>query len=283
MNTLCKTLTLNDIVSCKHDENTLTNLITQYEHKLQNFKQKYLDELDKSLLDNPTYETLCSHLISTKYDKIEDFILKYYHSLQKRFEPQESIFRLFGILGLYDDFKIKTLSLSNDFYISQGNFSGRRNITVSVQPSEILTSKLKDKGDISDLTFISKYKYIVKNNELIQNDKKGKRIIIACSSKNPKNIHTHFDLDQIKGVFDEYYDKDYLLHILLVMPNKHNLQHKIDRMATSSMSNRDILQNASKTDWDVLNKTYRKFDGCYVDTFKNNDDKPKLQLRPHQQ
>ena len=109
---------------------------------------------------------------------------------------------------------------------------------------KFLKSNLKDKGDISDLTFISK----------------DNKTIIACSSKNFSKPHSKFDLDQINNIYlKNYKDLSYKLKTIVVIPDKVELETVINRMKDSSSTMRDFLKNSYKIDWDDLNEAYIKF------------------------
>jgi|UniRef100_A0A6C0AN95 hypothetical protein len=241
--------TLTDIKECliNSDSDEIINIIDEIQNTIRESKLSRLKDIDNTLnKKNLTFLDLLKHLKNNDYDNIADFIEKYNINYDHFFEPQESLFRLFAILQLFDNINIDNKNLSIDFNISCGNYSSTKNIHSiidnKVKFDNFLKSNLKDKGDISDLTFIS-------------NDNK---IIIASSSKNFSKPHSKFDLDQINNIYEKNY-KTYILKTIVVIPNKSSLEMMINRMKESSSTTRDFLKNSYKLDWDDLNEAYIKF------------------------
>ena len=202
-------------------------------------KKQQLKELDEDF----TYKGLYKFLIENPYNKIDDFILEFKN--QKKFEPQESIFRLFAMLKLFD-IKIDGKTLSIDYDVSNSNFSlGKLDpIDNYDKYKKSIKNNLKDKGDISDLTFISK----------------DNKEIIVCSSKNFNKAHTKFDIDEIYEVYNNRFkDNNYKISVILVVPNKEDVNKAVDRMLDSSSSIRKLLKKTIKIDWNDLNEAYIEF------------------------
>jgi hypothetical protein len=230
----------------------IKNGLINKENEVARLKQKLnKTELKDKLLDENevlTYKLLYKHLIRSNYNNIEEFINKYSYSLQKKFEPQESIFRLFSFLKLFD-IKVGEKILSSDYEVSNSNFSlGRlEKIDDYDKYKEIMKSKLKDKGDISDLTFISK----------------DEKEIVICSSKNYNKAHTKFDIDEIYEVYSNKFSK-FSINIVLIVPRKDELSKTIDRMLDSSSTIRELLRKTIKIDWNDLNEAYLLFKKKYI-------------------
>lgn len=164
--TLCSKITYEKVSNCV-DENAynIQTLMEKCEEKITSIKKEKESKLDQTLITGPPiFKALHQHLLHNSYDTIHDMIQAYqFGVVQKRFEPQESLFRFFALLNLFDHVVIEDLTLSLDFNISQANFSKglvqQRAKLVNNEASfqKFMESKLKDKGDISDLTFVSKH------------------------------------------------------------------------------------------------------------------------------
>jgi hypothetical protein len=256
--------TLLDVQECLTNSKSfkIPELIIDFEDTIKKAKENRIKSTDPELvIKDRTFNHLLDHLKKNDYDNISEFIEKYNINYHHLFEPQESLFRLFAALKLFDNIKIEyenenvnvnenesnLTNLSLDFNISTGNYSSGTNIDHIINNDDtfknFLESNLKDKGDISDLTFISK----------------DNKIIIACSSKNFSKPHSKFDLDQINNVYLNKYNNKYKLKTIVVIPDKLELETVINRMKDSSSTMRDFLKNSYKIDWNDLNEAYIKF------------------------
>jgi len=193
-----------------------------------------------------TFGDLFNHLKTHifKYKTIHDFMNTFSLSVQHRFEPQESVFRLFAFLNLIT-YEHNGTDLLKQFRITTKNFSkGEVNDQNSDIDVEILHNMhLKDSGDVSDLTFV----------------KEGS--IIASSSKNYADYSSKgkkLDLAKIEAIHNKHYSGKEL-NILLVVRNKPELEHSHHNMSFSSKKAKDLIQKALKLDWDDLNKAYQRF------------------------
>ena len=193
-----------------------------------------------------TFEDLEAHLGNDNYDTIHDFMKKFSLEFQQKFEPLESVFRLFcskGLVKIYD--KSGNNILLNSF-ISTNNF-GRGEVTINSNQNIILTDKLKDSGDISDLTFVNK--------EL--------STIYVCSSKNYKDYSSKgkkFDLEKIHAVYNNYYkDKFKNIVTIIIVRSKSDVLNAIKNMSFSSRDSKNLLKNSIFVDFDDINEAYRKF------------------------
>lgn len=214
-----------------------------------NFTKAYTYNLTKPL----TFRDLFDHLKSTTYKTIHHFINTFSWNVQQRFEPQESVFRLFAFLKLIT-YEYNDSDLLKRFHITTKNFSeGKAYETHPQDPSaaELLTKPLKDSGDVSDLTFVNE------------------TAIIATSSKNYtdySNKGNKLDLTKLQAIHQQFYN-DKALITLLVVRNKTELEESQNNMSFSSKNTKELIQKAYKLDWDDLNKAYQCFKN---DMTKNN-------------
>lgn len=254
--TLCSKITYEKVSNCV-DENAynIQTLMEKCEEKITSIKKEKESKLDQALITGPpTFKSLHQHLLHNSYDTIHDMIQAYqFGVVQKRFEPQESLFRFFALLNLFDHVVIEDLTLSLDFYISQANFSKglvqQRAKLVNNEASfqKFMETKLKDKGDISDLTFVSKHS--------------SQPMLVCCSSKNFASTKSLFDLDQIWHIYRStpLYKNMFRLKTVLVVPSKVELNKVINRMKSSSSVMKSYLEDSIKIDWDDLQSAYRKY------------------------
>ena len=228
----------------------------------------YMDRVQKSIMrpkindkdNNLTFRDLDNYIEDNlnKYDIIHDFIREFSFEYQQLFEPQESILRLFSIK------KLLRLEILKDCKITFKNY-GRGEVLDKYidEPKNYLDMKLKDMGDISDLTFI---------------DEINKRIIVITS----KNYNDYsgkgkkFDLAKIKRVFeDKYESSNYKLVTIILVRDKNEVNSAIQKMSFSSKDSKILVENSILIDWDDLNKSYRKYKFGYdiplhLNLFKKN-------------
>jgi len=188
--------------------------------------------------NNLTFQDLDLYLQKSKYLKIHDFINAFSFDKQKRFEPQESVFRLFAIKGILVLDNLKNAKMTFKNY-------GKGEIFNNALEPNYYKTNLKDSGDISDLTFI---------------DDKNKKIIVVTS----KNYNDYsgkgrkFDLSKIKLVYkDKYKNYHYDLVTIILVRDKIEVMRAIEKMTFSSNDSKKLVENSILIDWDDLNKSYR--------------------------
>lgn len=195
-----------------------------------------------------TFEDLNNHLGNEDYTIIHSFLTKYGRENQNKFEPQESLLRLFCSLNLFtnawniDGEEIDiTKYLMTSSYFSKGEIE----LNQSTSYNDLKKTHLKDSGDKSDLSLILP----------------SSSIIMATTSKNFEDYSgkgKNFDLNKIQNDFNKHY-KNTRMHLrtLLVVRDKQELFNCIDRMTFSSLQSKKLLQQSLFLDWDDLNKMYR--------------------------
>lgn len=205
-----------------------------------------------------TFKQLESHLYNVHYNTIHDFLNTFSLTYQQRFEPQESIYRLFcdkklieiQYKGPYKKYS-EQKNILNNIKISYENF-GMGNISTTFnQESVLLTDeKLKDSGDVSDLTLVDT----------------NKDILYITTSKNYKDYNgkgKKFDLTKINTVYNDKkleYSKTFKkVETIVVVRNTLEVKKAMANMTFSSIDSRKLLENSYFVDWDDLNKAYRKF------------------------
>ena len=200
-------------------------------------------------------------------------ILEWLDEKTKNFEKQESLFRLFVTLGLIP-------KINKDYYVCSGNYNERtikklESLKDFFYDGKNKEKKLKDKGDISDLTLIHKY---------------DKETILACSSKNLNKTNIgKLDISNIRDLFrDKYENKGFnKLVFCIVIRNKKDFRNMLSRVATTNKHLLDVL-NKSETiiiDWNDLNTAYKLFKTQYIHPLKEilNNYRDTLVLKPHQE
>jgi hypothetical protein len=193
-----------------------------------------------------TFSELEDHLNKHDYDKIHDFMKEFSLEFQQKFEPLESVFRLFcskKLIKIYDDSGNDILDKT---CISTNNF-GAGKVEISDNQSISGESILKDSGDISDLTFVNK----------------ENKTIYICSSKNYKDYSgkgKKFDLEKIHSVYNEKY-KNVFENIItiVVVRDKNEVLNAMKNMTFSSKDSQKLLKNSYLVDFDDINQAYRQF------------------------
>lgn len=193
-------------------------------------------------MDNiKTYIDLYQYLQNSTYTDINDFLKIKWTGKDK----QESIFRLFSYLKLFDEFNVLKLQLT------EGNFNKS---TIKVNENlNILTKNVKDNGDESDLTLMNM---------------DTKTILITTS----KNVNTEqiglMGIRELIQIYtDNYKNNDYKLILCIVIRNKEEF---LKNMMKAKKSNEDLKKIiTSKTtiiiDWNDLNTSYIKFKQLFKD------------------
>lgn len=222
--------------------------------KVKQNREQETVQLDKTLYkENATFKDLQNHILSHPYNTIIDFLYAFRPDVQKYFEPQESLLRLFGLnkclpLAYNKDYK-DSIDLNN-YNVSLSNFSNKE-VRLNDRANyneETSNNKLKDSGDKSDLTFV---------NPSIKE-------IVATTSKNYNDYNgkgKSFDLNKIQQDFEYYVNTNQFntLNTLVVVRDKDELFQAIERMAFSSAQSRELLNKSYFLDWHDLNTAYRKY------------------------
>lgn len=221
----------------------LEKLLRYLKYTQRSSNKKKLEEIQIT-----TFSDLENHLRESNYDKIHDFMKEYSLEFQQKFEPLESVFRLFcskKLIKIYDESGNDILDKDKGTCISTNNFgAGKVTITDNAQS---ISGNLKDSGDISDLTFVNK----------------ENKTIYICSSKNYKDYSgkgKKFDLEKIHSVYNEKY-KDVFENIItiVVVRDKNEVLNAMKNMTFSSKDSKKLLKNSHLLDFDDINQAYRKF------------------------
>ena len=195
-------------------------------------------------------------------------IKKWLKDAWKGKDKQESLLRLFGHLGL--------ISKLDNFNICKGNFN-KMCLTNDITTRDIFYEgtkkiKLKDTGDASDLSGISK----------------DNKIILATTSKNLSGKYNieDLDIDKILCHFGKYKDKDYKLQLCICVRRSGKLIKVINNIKESSRCTLgEYLDNVIIIDWLDLQEAYNKFINIYRDIDINDlldNDKSAIILKLHQ-
>lgn len=186
-------------------------------------------------------------------------------------DKQESLLRLFGGLGL--------IHKINDFNICKGNFN-RQTINKINSIRDIFYNEknnlinLKDKGDSSDLTGISKY---------------NEKHLLLTTSKNLNNQQIgKLDIEKILTNFEDYKKIGFTMTLCLCVRDSNSLKNVFKR--TDKTSNK-LLELVEKDDtiiidWNDLNEAFNQFKLFF--SFKNlneilNINNQTLNLKFHQE
>jgi hypothetical protein len=173
-----------------------------------------------------------------------DNIIEWLNKSWKGKDKQESLLRLFAGLGLieklinYDvckgNFNLKTIqkynSIKDVFYNESNNLIN-----------------LKDKGDSSDLTCISK------TNE---------KSILVTSSKNLNKLNIgKLDIDKIFINFQQYISDSYQMSLCICIRNSRDFQIMKDNIETTSNELKNLIDRDDIIiiDWNDLNQAFHQF------------------------
>jgi hypothetical protein len=176
-------------------------------------------------------------------DDIEDWLNEPWKGKDK----QESLLRLFSSLQL--------ISKLNGYHICKGNFN-LRTIKKIKSKKDIFYKddkliSLKDKGDSSDLTGISKI---------------NKKEILVTTSKNlNKNNVGKLDIDKILTNFRQYQDDGYVLKLCIVIRNKNDYEKMYDNIEKTNKKLKDQMKNIILIDWNDLIESFHIFKKIYED------------------
>ena len=183
-------------------------------------------------------------------------------------DKQESLLRLFGGLGLIDKLK--------NYHICKGNFN-KKTILKHETIKDIFYNQennpvfLKDKGNSSDLTCISK------TNE--------KHLLVTTSKSLQKEKIGGLDIEKVSYYFKNY--PGYKISLCICVRDKNNFEGMIKRTESSNNSLKEHIQQEDTIiiDWNDLNEAFNQFKIFYGQTPINNiikSDKMTLLLKLHQ-
>ena len=187
-------------------------------------------------------------------------------------DKQESAFRLFACLGLIDKLE--------NYDVCVGNFNlktikKQKTLNEFFYNDKKQPIPLKDKGDASDMTFISK-----------QDDK---NLLATTSKRTKKNRIGKLDLEKILTNFKKYEEEFHTLSFCIVVPDRKELERMKNRSEKTNIDLKNIL-NRNDTiviDWADLKQAHHKF----INTFGNtpmkdlldiDSNKPTLLFKLHQ-
>jgi hypothetical protein len=185
-------------------------------------------------------------------------------------DKQESLLRLFAGLGLIDKLK--------SYHICKGNYN-EKTITKNTTIKDVFYNKennlinLKDKGDSSDLTGISK------NN---------KKHLLVTTSKNLNKTHVgKLDIDKILTNFKQYKDDEYTMSLCLCVRNIIDFKTMKLNIEKTNHELKSLLEKEDTIiiDWYDLNESFHKFKIFYGEISINNiinSNKTTLCLKMHQ-
>ena len=185
-------------------------------------------------------------------------------------DKQESVLRLFAGLGLIDKLK--------SYHICKGNYN-KKTITKINTIKDIFYDEenkpinLKDKGDSSDLTGISK-----------QNEKH----LLVITSKNLNNIQIgKLDIDKILTNFQQYKDEGYTMSFGICVRNRDDYETMKKNVEKTNHILKSLLEKEDTIiiDWQDLKQAFHQFKIFYGRTPIEriiNSNKTTLCLKMHQ-
>jgi hypothetical protein len=200
----------------------------------------------------------------------EDNIIKWLEEPWIGKDKQESLLRLIAGLGLIDKLK--------SYDVCKGNFN-KKTITKINSVKDIFYNKkdnfikLKDKGDSSDLTCISK--------------SNSKHLLLTTSKNLNKTQVGKLDIDKILTNFQKYKKDKYTMSLCICIRDNKKFQTMKEGIESSNKDLKSILEKKDTIiiDWNDLNHAYHQFK-LY---FKNktldsiiNSNKNLLCLKMHQ-
>jgi len=203
-----------------------------------------------------------------KYDKSE--IICWLQESWQGKDKQESLLRLFAGLGL--------ISKIGNYNVCKGNFN-IKTITKHSSFRDIFYNhnneliKLKDNGDASDLTCISKY-----------NDKH----LLVTTSKNLKKMNVgKLDIDKILTNFGKYIENGYIMTICVCIRDNDIFESMKRGIKDTNVDLKTFLEKEDTIiiDWNDLNQAYHQFNMFFkTKSFDSiiNSNKYTLCLKMHQ-
>ena len=185
-------------------------------------------------------------------------------------DKQESLLRLFAHLGLINKFK--------DYNICVGNFN-KKTIRKRKEMKETFYNLdqpicLNDRGDSSDLTFVSK--------------KDDKHLLITTSKNLNKLNIGKLDIDKIVTNFQQYKQNNYTMSLCICIRSKEDYFVMKQNVESTSKELQIFLdkEDTIVIDWKDLKQAYFQFKKIYcnrkLDTILKSDKVP-LCLKMHQE
>lgn len=163
-------------------------------------------------------------------------------------DKQESLLRLFTALKCIDKLKQFDICKGN---FNKGTISKMTELKEFFYKSDETPTSLKDKGDSSDLTCMSK------NNE---------KHLLVTTSKSTKDIHVNkLDLSYLAMNCNSYNDS-YKFTYCIVVRSTSQLENKVLNCEKSSYKVKEMIQNESTIiiDWNDLNEAFNQFKRIYA-------------------
>jgi hypothetical protein len=200
----------------------------------------------------------------------EDNIISWLEESWKGKDKQESLLRLFAGFGLIDKL--------NKYTVCKGNFN-LKTIEKYLTVKDIFYDKdknlinLKDKGDSSDLTCISKY-----------NDK---HLLLTTSKNLNKTNIGNLDIDKILTNFEQYKDNGYTKSLCICIRNIDDFENMKKQIEKTNKELKSILEKDDTIiiDWFDLNQAFHQFKMYFSYKSFNtiiNSNKGTLCLKMHQ-
>ena len=179
------------------------------------------------------------------YEK--DNIISWLEESWKGKDKQESLLRLFSGLELIP-------KINNHYDVCKGNFNLQTILPLSSKNDIFYDSKgdsinLKDKGNASDLTCISKY---------------NQSHLLVTTSKNIKNGYMqvgNLDIDKIESNFQEYKKNGYTMSLCVCIRKNEDYQAMIKNIEKTNKRQKLLLEKDDTIviDWNDLNQAYHEF------------------------
>jgi hypothetical protein len=213
-------------------------------------------------MDLKTVVDLKNFLDSHDEESIEPWLNESWEGKDKL----ESLLRIFASYNLFPQFKNYTLCC--------GNFNNKTlNKQTSIKQAFVYNGKnicLKDKGDASDLSFVSK-----------TNDKH----LLLTTSKNLSKMNiNNLDIEKILAIFTEY--SDYTMSLCICVRNKQDLYNMVVRSEKSNQLLKNWINKEDTIilDYDDIDRAYKLYKKTCnnIDIKEFNCDKTILIPKPHQ-
>jgi hypothetical protein len=200
----------------------------------------------------------------------EDSIIKWLNNPWKGKDKQESLLRLFSGLGLIDKLR--------DYNVLKGNFNLKTLEKITTLKDIFYNKsnnliKLKDKGDSSDLTCISK------NN--------NKHILVTTSKNLSKTNIGKLDIDKILTNFQQYIKNNYTMSLCICIKYYDDYLKMKDNVEKTNKQLKYFLDKEDTIiiDWNDLNQAFHQFKLIFnnkdIDNIINSN-KDTLCLKLHQ-
>ena len=192
-----------------------------------------------------TFKELFIFLQTYEEDNILTWLKEHWNGKDK----QESLLRLFAGFGLI--YKLK------EYDICKGNFN-KKTITKMNNLKDVFYNKkdelinLKDKGDSSDLTGISKTN--------------RKQLLVTTSKNINKTQVGKLDIDKILTNFHKYHLDGFTMVLCICIRNNDDFQRMNTNIEETNKELKSILMNETTIviDWYDLNEAFHQFKLCFA-------------------